>query len=283
MGLFGWILYIVFGIITFFIISFMENKYSLTKLHKLIFSNICMIIIAGVLCEFGGHYTDNIFLLFVFMMITDVFYSNYFAGRDFFDREEKKIYYYILLVISGFIINQEFINRVNQVFMTGEDLRLILWFLIIIFLYKFMVNNNILGESLKNNNKKMSVDSVLVSFAKLKHKFYDECLYDNKDIYNMIYTIMIYENNRRSKLVRNIDNFKFKINGEKRRLGIMQVESKKFITDSESIEIVHKKINKLYDKAKSSKNNDISSFVFDSYSKNDSESLKYIYDIICKF
>lgn len=283
MGLFGWILYIVFGIITFFIISFMENKYSLTKLHKLIFSNICMIIIAGVLCEFGGHYTDNIFLLFVFMMITDVFYSNYFAGRDFFDREEKKIYYYILLVISGFIINQEFINRVNQVFMTGEDLRLILWFLIIIFLYKFMVNNNILGESLKNNNKKMSVDSVLVSFAKLKHKFYDECLYDNKDISNMIYTIMIYENNRRSKLVRNIDNFKFKINGEKRRLGIMQVESKKFITDSESIEIVHKKINKLYDKAKSSKNNDISSFVFDSYSKNDSESLKYVYDIICKF
>ena len=283
MGLFGWISYIVFGIITFFIISFMENKYSLTKLHKLIFSNICMIIIAGVLCEFGGHYTDNIFLLFVFMMITDVFYSNYFAGRDFFDREEKKIYYYILLIISGFIINQEFINRVNQVFMTGEDLRLILWFLIIIFLYKFMVNNNILGESLKNNNKKMSVDSVLVSFAKLKHKFYDECLYDNKDISNMIYTIMIYENNRRSKLVRNIDNFKFKINGEKRRLGIMQVESKKFITDSESIEIVHKKINKLYDKAKSSKNNDISSFVFDSYSKNDSESLKYIYDIICKF
>ena len=146
-----------------------------------------------------------------------------------------------------------------------------------------MVNNNILGESLKNNNKKMSVDSVLVSFAKLKHKFYDECLYDNKDISNMIYTIMIYENNRRSKLVRNIDNFKFKINGEKRRLRIMQVESKKFITDSESIEIVHKKINKLYDKAKSSKNNDISSFVFDSYSKNDSESLKYIYDIICKF
>ena len=283
MGLFGWILYIVFGIITFFIISFMENKYSLTKLHKLIFSNICMIIIAGVLCEFGGHYTDNIFLLFVFMMITDVFYSNYFAGRDFFDREEKKIYYYILLIISGFIINQEFINRVNQVFMTGEDLRLILWFLIIIFLYKFMVNNNILGETLKNNNKKMSVDSVLVSFAKLKHKFYDECLYDNKDISNMVYTIMIYENNRRSKLVRNIDNFKFKINGEKRRLGIMQVESKKFITDSESIEIVHKKINKLYDKAKSSKNNDISSFVFDSYSKNDSESLKYIYDIICKF
>ena len=134
MGLFGWILYIVFGIITFFIISFIENKYSLTKLHKLIFSNICMIIIAGVLCEFGGYYTDNIFLLFVFMMITDVFYSNYFAGRDFFDREEKKIYYYILLVISGFIINQEFINRVNQVFMTGEDLRLILWFLIIIFL-----------------------------------------------------------------------------------------------------------------------------------------------------
>ena len=283
MGLFGWILYIVFGIITFFIISFMENKYSLTKLHKLIFSNICMIIIAGVLCEFGGYYTDNIFLLFVFMMITDVFYSNYFAGRDFFDREEKKIYYYILLIISGFIINQEFINRVNQVFMTGEDLRLILWFLIIIFLYKFMVNNNILGESLKNNNKKMSVDSVLVSFAKLKHKFYDECLYDNKDISNMVYTIMIYENNRRSKLVRNIDNFKFKINGEKRRLGIMQVESKKFITDSESIEIVHKKINKLYDKAKSSKNNDISSFVFDSYSKNDSESLKYIYDIVCKF
>ena len=69
----------------------------------------------------------------------------------------------------------------------------------------------------------------------------------------------------------------------KKDIEISKIYDRKSMIKDYAIKLSNKKINKLYDKAKSSKNKDISSFVFDSYSKNASENLKYIYDIICKF
>ena len=54
---------------------------------------------------------------------------------------------------------------------------------------------------------------------------------------------MIYRNSKRSKILRNYDYFMFRMNGKVRKLGIMQVETKRFISDIESIDLVYKKIN----------------------------------------
>ncbi len=257
MGLIGWLIYIILGIILFIIIKHIENKYKINRREWLIFSIIIMLLFAGILVRLGINYTSDIFLIFVFMMLTDIFYNSYILEQDFFSKEDKNIYYYILLIIIGFIINQEFINRVEEVFLTGEDLRLIIWFLAIIYLYKFSISKNILSNN-KETTKFISKDSILISYVKLKEKYYDECNYDNKDISNIIYSIMIYENKKRSKLLRKIDNFNYKINGGSKKLGIMQVESKKFITDSESINITYKKITKLYDRYNKKKDKNVS-------------------------
>lgn len=283
MGLIGWIIYIVLGIILFIIIKYIENKYKINRREWLILSIIFMLVFAGILVRLGINYTNDIFLIFVFMMLTDIFYNSYILEQDFFSKEDKNIYYYILLIIIGFIINQEFINKVEEVFLTGEDLRLIIWFLVIIYLYKFSISKNILSTNIKENTKFISKDSILISYVKLKEKYYEECNYDNKDISNIIYSIMIYENKKRSKLLRKIDNFNYKINGGIKKLGIMQVESKKFITDSESINITYKKITKLYDKYNKKKDKNISFKVLDDYLKEESNNVKYIYEIIRKF
>ena len=282
MGLIGWLIYIILGIILFIIIKHIENKYKINRREWLIFSIIIMLLFAGILVRLGINYTSDIFLIFVFMMLTDIFYNSYILEQDFFSKEDKNIYYYILLIIIGFIINQEFINRVEEVFLTGEDLRLIIWFLAIIYLYKFSISKNILSNN-KETTKFISKDSILISYVKLKEKYYDECNYDNKDISNIIYSIMIYENKKRSKLLRKIDNFNYKINGGSKKLGIMQVESKKFITDSESINITYKKITKLYDKYNKKKDKNISFKVLDDYLKEESNNVKYIYEVIKKF
>ena len=73
-------------------------------------------------------------------LIGRVFYNSYILEQDFFSKEDKNIYYYILLIIIGFIINQEFINRVEEVFLTGEDLRLIIWLLVIIYLLSSLID-----------------------------------------------------------------------------------------------------------------------------------------------
>ena len=283
MGLIGWLIYIILGIILFIIIKHIENKYKINRREWLIFSIIIMLLFAGILVRLGINYTSDIFLIFVFMMLTDIFYNSYILEQDFFSKEDKNIYYYILLIIIGFIINQEFINKVEEVFLTGEDLRLIIWFLVFIYLYKFSISKNILSTNIKENTKFISKDSILISYVKLKEKYYEECNYDNKDISNIIYSIMIYENKKRSKLLRKIDNFNYKINGGIKKLGIMQVESKKFITDSESINITYKKITKLYDKYNKKKDKNISFKVLDDYLKEESNNVKYIYEIIRKF
>ena len=282
MGLIGWLIYIILGIILFIIIKHIENKYKINRREWLIFSIIIMLLFAGILVRLGINYTSDIFLIFVFMMLTDIFYNSYILEQDFFSKEDKNIYYYILLIIIGFIINQEFINRVEEVFLTGEDLRLIIWFLAIIYLYKFSISKNILSNN-KETTKFISKDSILISYVKLKEKYYDECNYDNKDISNIIYSIMIYENKKRSKLLRKIDNFNYKINCGSKKLGIMQVESKKFITDSESINITYKKITKLYDRYNKKKDKNVSIKVLDDYLKEESNNVKYIYEVIKKF
>ena len=286
MGLLGWLFYMAMGVIFYIILLVIDNKYNITKIQRFVISILLLMVVSGLCFKYAINFTDNIFLVFVFLMISDVIYSCYFVDRDFFDRNEKNILYYIILVIVGFSINQNFINKVSQVFLTGEDLRIILWFLGFIFIYKFAKEKNIMTSSDTNKDKYMSVDSVLVNYAKLKHKYYDNCDYNNKDISNIIYAIMIYEDRCKSKMIRNYDYFLFRLNGNKRKLGIMQVESDKFISDTESIEIAHKQIEKLYKKyttgTKTKKSVDIDK-VLEDYCKENYNYVKYIFDIIKKF
>lgn len=282
MGLLGWIFYIFLGVVLFFILSFIQNKYKITKLERMIISLIYMMIVSGFCYKYGINCTENIFLIFVFLLIIDVIYNSYFIDRDFFDRNEKNISYYIVLILLGFFINQEFINQVTQVFLTGNDLRLLLWAFSFIFIYKMVKDRNIFSNKEVTVKNVMSREMVLVNYAKLKDKYFDECNYSNKDISNIIYAIMILENHKRGKILRNIDYILFRFNGKKSKLGIMQVESNKYITDSESIELVHKKIEKLYDKKKTGRKVNIDSIIKE-YDKEDYENIMYIFDIIKKF
>lgn len=278
MGLFGWILYIFCGVLFYFAIEFIGNKITLGKVDKIIFLNVFNIIVSGLLFRYSIRYTDNIFLVFVFVMLTDIIYNTYIVDRDFFDNDSGGIYYYIGLVITGFIINQEFINKVNNVFLSGNEFRLVLWLLIIVYFYNLFKNEKIFHRKDSNEKKVMSVNNILNNYAKFKYTYYDDCDHDNKVISNILYAIMIYEDNNKNKVRRNIDNFMFKINGKKNKLGIMQVESKKFISDSESIDIAYKKVLKIYN---STKTKDINK-LFDKYYGYNNEDVKYIYEIIKK-
>lgn len=279
MGLFGWIFYIIMGIVIFFLMNYLDNRFSISKIDKIVLANIVVIIISEFLFKYSIRYTENIFLIFVFMLIFDIIYSTYVIDHDFFDKDNNNILFYVGLIISGFIINQEFINRVGSIFLTGEELRVVLWLLIIVYIYNFCNSKKLFEIKDKKDKKIMSTNSILNNYAKFKYAYYDECDNDNKDISNILYAIMIYEDNKRNKFLRRIDNFKYKINGKKSKLGIMQVESKKFISDSESIELVSKKIVKIYN---SSKKKDINS-VFDKYYGHNNEDVKYIFEIIKKF
>ena len=290
MGLMSWIFYTFLGIILFFILLFLENKYHLEKVEKMAFSIIYLMIISGIFLRFRISYTENIFLIFVFLMISDVIYNSYFIENDFFDKNDKNIYYYLILIFIGFLINQEFINQVNEVFLTGEDLRILLWGLVFIFFYYFCQNKKVFSKKniMNSKNHFMSEESVLVHYAKFRLKYHEDCCFENQDITNLIYAIMIFEDNRRNRLLRNYDYLLFRLTGNKRKLGIMQIESSEFITDSASISLAYKKMEKIYyklEKEKGIKANskiNIEDFIKNYDSKNQ-EYIQYIFDILKKF
>ncbi len=280
MGLFGWILTIIFGVIFFLVIHFLEVKFTLTKLEKFVFSILCWMVLAGFFSLWGKN-TENIFLVFVFQMIADVVYSSYFIERDFFDREEGNLLYYVGLILVGFFFNQVLINQVERVFLTGEDYRLLLWGFLILFIYYFFKNHSILAKNFKKDHTFMSRDMILTSYAKLKDQYFEDCDFKDSTFSNLVYAFMIYENHKRSKVLRDLDYFLFRLKGDKRKLGIMQVETSKYISDSESIELFSNELKKFYIKGKGKKSTPEE--VISKYALEDASKVQSIFDIIRKF
>ena len=261
----------------------LDHKYKLTKLEKIVVSIFLLLFVAGMMKRFLFSHTEQIFFIYVFMFFIDLIYHSYFLERDFFDKQEQNVYYYSVLVIIGFMLNQELINRVDQVFLSGEDFRIIIWFLLFLFFYFFFKNRNILQDTVSKTDHLISREVVLVQYVKLKDQYYDDLHCDEKEISNLLLAIMILENHRRGKILRKFDYFSFRLNGGKKKLGIMQVESKQFITDQKSIEIVYKKLDKLFHKDIKSKKKMKVEEVIEKYSKEDASKIQAIFDIIRKF
>jgi len=283
MGLIGWIFYLLLGIFFFLILLFLEHRFQIQKLDKMIFSIILLMIAAGFCFSIGLRYTENIFLSFVFLMVTDVIYSSYFVERDFFDKKERNLFYYFVLIFIGFLINQAFINQVTQVFLTGEDFRILLWALSFVFLYYFCKNHKIFASTIEDKDHFISHESVLIRYAKLKYQFNDDCNFEDKNLTKLIYAIMIFEDNRRGRILRNYDYFMFRLTGNKRKLGIMQIESNQFITDSASIQMAYDKLESISKKnqGKAKKNIKIKDIIKE-YDEKNEKYIQYIFDIIQK-
>lgn len=272
-----WFLYVVLGILLFGLVTYGVEKYNFTKSQNIILSMIYLLIIAGIFSRIGiADFNENIFMIIVFELFCQLIYISYFLEKDFFNKEERYLTFYIFKIILAFIINQELINKVNDVFLSGEDLKIIVWLLIIVYLYQLFkdkeTNNNIVKK-----DAVISRENIVVSFAKLKLIYDDDIAIEKESKKLVLYAIMIFNNYKRPKLFRKFDDILFRFNNKPRKLGIMQVISKKYINDYESIDIVSKKIEKLYEK----KNKDID--VINSYDKDNCKEICNIYEELKKF
>ncbi len=272
-----WFLYVVLGILLFGLVTYGVEKYNFTKSQNIILSMIYLLIIAGIFSRIGiADFNENIFMIIVFELFCQLIYISYFLEKDFFNKEEKYLTFYIFKIILAFIINQELINKVNDVFLSGEDLKIIVWLLIIVYLYQLFKDKET-NNSIVKKDTVISRENIVVSFAKLKLIYDDDIAIEKESKKLVLYAIMIFNNYKRPKLFRKFDDILFRFNNKPRKLGIMQVISKKYINDYESIDIVSKKIEKLYEK----KNKDID--VINSYDKDNCKEICNIYEELKKF
>ena len=276
------ILYLLFAAVLFVLLDTFDKKYSFTNSQKIIFRLIYLIILAGVFSYLGiGKVNKNIFMIVVVEFIFRMIYTLYFLGEDFFRNEDQNLYKFFVTLFSSIIVNQYFINELDSVFLTASELKIIVWLFIIICIYKFINKNERTITESSSQNKSISTKAIVVNYAKLKLEYGDDINLSNKNLLTILYSIMIYQNYRRPRFLREFDNLLFKINGGKRRLGIMQVMSKKYISDLDSIDIVSKKLDKLFTKYKDDKN--CYDKVLEAYDKDNFLEINNIYKELGKF
>lgn len=250
--------YVFFAFLLFLFLNFVVKKFSLTKVEYVLFTNIFLVFLAGFASYF--HFTifcDDIFIIVVFEFLIRMLYTTYLLDKDFFDREEGTLSLYLVNVVTAYLLNQFIIRQVDMMFLSPEQLKFLLWVFIILFFYHFFHKKENLSivknvSSIKTNigNRKQYI---ILQYSKMKQK-YGKDIRVKGDLRFLVYALMIYENNRRPGFFRRIDYLRYQYDYIPRKQGIMQVDTKKIISDVESIEMVEKKLEKLQDKKKTKKN-----------------------------
>ena len=285
------IIYIIFSVLLFFIQNLVDDKSKYSYMDNVVISNIYIIILAGILKSYHIiDNVDNIFLVVLFELLFRLFYSNYVRESNFFKDNKDNVNKYLLIIITSVLINNLFINKTRIVFPKMENVKIIIWLVIVMYLYNFF-KDNIKINIKKNNSKNDNLDKekIIINYAKYSNRYYNVINTKYKELVFLIYAIMIYEDSKRPEFMRKVDKLKYKLSHQKREYGIMQVDSYYPIDDIKSINLSIKHIEKIYSRLKNREGNRKGIFcpgdIILKYYKNnvDLDKIIYIYDVIIQF
>ena len=263
-------IYIVLGLLLLLINTFFIKKFNITKLKSIMLSLLFIFILSGIFSNYLV-FTNNIFLIFVFTFIFDIIYVTYIINDDFFSKE--KFSYYLILIVIGYLFNMYFINKVDTVFLDSEQIKIVIWFFIIIYLYKLISKSKILNTKFKQST--IHNENIELNYVKYRNKY--KLMYEDKDLELIIYSIMINNNKIRNSLLRKLDNLLININYKKRKISIMLIDSYKYLDDKEGIDIAYNRLVDIKKRAKGYKN------IIKKYDTEHSEDIIRNYETIKEF
>ena len=248
--------YVFFAFLLFMFLNFIVKRFSLTRIQYVLFTNIFLVFLASVASYFHlNAFCDDIFIIVIFEFLIRMLYTTYLLEKDFFSKEEGILPLYLGNVVVAYLLNQFIIRQVDMVFLNPEQLKFLLWVFIILFIYHFFHRPDMI--SIQNSTKKFSIAErgqyIILQYAKMKQK-YGKDISVQGDMRFLIYAIMIFENYKRPSFFRQLDYFRYQFDHVPKKQGIMQVDSKKILSDIESIEFVEKKLEKLQERKKTKKN-----------------------------
>lgn len=271
----------------FYIVASLGLELFLLKLEKkkkdhfidyVVISNIYMIVLAGIFsnCYFINN-NDMIFLIILFQILEDIFYKNIVREMSFFQNNDYQIKKYISSFLSTYFVNILFIYQIDSVFLNIEEIKFLLWVVIIIYFYFFM-KNDIIAFIPRNRKEKFYQDKeyIVMQYAKFKSRYGSVVYSRYRELIPLIYAMMIYENYYRPEFIRKMDHFKYQAFKTSGKFGIMQVYSHQELTDEESIQIAIKRIEGIYFKVSRNKRNSwnrISKVIFQYHRKDAKEIL----------
>lgn len=278
-------LYLVFSIILLVILNLVEKRRNNNFYDYVIVANISIIFLAGIFDYYKivGS-IENIFLIVLFAILFNIFYITVILERSILRDNKYNLIKYMITLVSCYLVNIFFINNIDSIFLKPEEFRIILWLFIFGFMYYYLKDFIVLFNKGK---KKVSLlndrEYIIMNYAKFRGRYSNIVKVRNRDLENLVYAIMIYENYNRTEILRKFDLFKYQIMHNSGKFGIMQVFRNVPISDIDSIKIVSKKLERLYvEESKKEKKYLITNIIKRYYRKNIFE-IEFIYREIVKF
>jgi len=174
----------------------------------------------------------------------------------------------------------------DNIFPNTETTKLLIWLFIIGYTLLY-IKKNIDIKIPTDNNISFYQDKeyIVMQYAKYKTKYNNLISSKNNYLNQLIYAIMIYENYNKPEIIRKTDILKYKLFHEENKFGIMQIEKKQPITDEESIDLVLKKLERIYNNNIKEKIGELDTIkiLIKKYYKKDIKEIVSIYQTISKF
>lgn len=260
-------------------ISLFESRNESIALNFIIrtFSpTVTMIVISAILISyFDKSYTSNIYLISVYYFFIRLSYILLF-GKFYLVRWSKVIFQSLVGVIIAFWAYKELVVPGKPLIPDMTTIGNELWVVIAVFIYTAV--NGIETSSAPSARRKNRY--IAIRYDEFR-KLYGALIYDkfpNKLIELTIFSIMIYEDYNRPKLVRFFERTVF--SHISKSTGLMQISSGSTLSDYESVELAISQISESYKKESSLKKGEDPYYIIRRVIINYNKDADYVSDVL---
>ena len=260
------------------ILNYFQNKDN-RRINQLIIPSTYIIIVSALI----PSVKENIFLIVIFEIFIRNFYITNIINKTTETTPMNFVIEIILSISISLFTYNYFIGQVDTVIPNPEDIKGFIWFLTIIYiiyLYNISTKDKVRVE--KETIIQIKTEKVIMQYAKFKNKYSKIINSKSSIINNLIYAIMIYEDNKTPKIYRNINAYIGAITKKETKYGIMQIPSYNRISDEESIKI---SITKFEEELKNTKLKEEEKLekILSNYNELEKNQIKIIYKEIIDF
>lgn len=195
---------------------------------------VFIILISTLLYHFKlDNYVKDIYLISIYYVVFRALF-NVVTDRTYLINWKKQVIYALCTVLATYLIYEKLIIKKENLLPNFSDISNELWIIILIFLYNLI--NNIQISDHGAERRKLRYIKHIFSHLKERYSTIIDSKTDNIRLKQIIYAIMLHENFNRPKAFRLLEYVKSIFSKHQVSLGIMQVKSEAFITDSQSVE-----------------------------------------------
>lgn len=207
---------------------------------------VYIIIISSILYFFNlDKYTTNIYQVSILYILIRLL-INLLLNRLILINWINQVFQWAVIIFSSYFVYDNIIIEKKNIFPDFTTLSNELWMIILIFIYQIVNKLELSPKGTERRKNKYLVKRYNYFKAKY-HSMIREMTNNNMFLEIIVYSILIYEDFNRPRVIRFIENISFKINKRHYSLGVMQVQTNKLINDEESIKLGIEKITKAYD------------------------------------